>query len=437
VSPDRGAARRRLGLFDVLCIGVNATVGSGVFLLPGEMQRAMGGYSPLAYLLCAVLLLPVALSFAELSGRFDESGGAYVYARHAFGERTGFVIGWYCWANTFVSWAANARAFTEIACRHLPFYHPFTHGRLLAVVIVVALGAVNYYGIKSGAWVVNLLVIGKLGAIFFFLAAAALSLDAGRLGGALPSGARGVGRGVYRALFPLQGFEVAPVAAAETKNPQRNVPLGTMGALLFSALLYVVVQAALVASYPRLAEPSEQPLADAALYLGPWVGLVVLVGSAVSIGGFTAGSALGSPRYAEAIASHGLLPRRLASVHPRWLTPHVAIVVTTAFTAVLAFFFDYGQLVGMSNVTVIVQYVAACLAVPFLRRKLGPPTGPRAWRIPGGAVVPILGAIGSLALFAATDHTEHLFAIATLAVGVAVAWLTARAQRGPAPSRSG
>jgi amino acid transporter len=209
-----------------------------------------------------------------------------------------------------------------------------------------------------------------------------------------------------------------------------------MGALLFSALLFIVVQAALVASYPHLAEPPrpglpEQPLADAALYLGPRVGLIVLVGSAVSIGGFTAGSALGSPRYAEAIASHGLLPRRLASVHPRWLTPHVAIVVTTAFTAVLAFFFDYRELVGMSNVTVIIQYVAACLAVPVLRRKLGPPSGPRAWRIPGGAVVPLLGAAGSLALFAATDRTEYLFAIATMAVGIAVAWITARTQRAP------
>jgi amino acid transporter len=202
-----------------------------------------------------------------------------------------------------------------------------------------------------------------------------------------------------------------------------------MGALLFSALLFIVVQAALVASYPHLAKTTDQPLADAALYLGPTVGLVVLVGSAVSIGGFTAGSALGSPRYAEAIASHGLLPRRLASIHPRWLTPHVAIVVTTAFTAVLAFFFDYRQLVGMSNVTVIVQYLAACLAVPVLRRKLGMPSGPRAWRIPGGAVIPLLGAAGSVALFAATERTEYLFAIATMAVGVIVAWATARAQR--------
>jgi amino acid transporter len=202
-----------------------------------------------------------------------------------------------------------------------------------------------------------------------------------------------------------------------------------MGALLFSTLLFVVVQAALVASYPRLGERSQQPLADAASYLGPRVGLIVLVGSFVSIGGFTAGSALGSPRYAEAIASHGLLPRRLASVHPRWATPHVAIVVTTLFTAILTFFFDYRQLVGMSNVTVVIQYLFTCLAVPVLRKEYLSAGERRGWVVPGGTAVPLLGAAGSLVLFWSASRAEWAFAAATLVVGLVVAYLTARAER--------
>ncbi len=422
-------SRRRLGLFDVLCIGVNATVGSGVFSLPGQFQRDMGGFSPLAYVICAVLLLPVALSFAELSGRFEESGGAYVYAREAFGDRAGFLIGWYCWANSFLAWAANAVLLVDLLGARITGRQTFEHGKWLAVVVVLALGAVNYFGVKPGARLVNLAVVGKVGAIFCFLAAAALALDPSRLGGALPIGMAGVRHGVFLALFPLQGFEVAPVAAGETASPRRNVPLGTIGALLFSTLLFIAVQAALCASYPDLARPSDHPLVDGALHLGPRVGLVVLVGSFVSIGGFTAGSALGSPRYAEAIAANGLLPRQLASVHPRWSTPHVAIVVTTLLTALLAFFFKYGALVGMSNVTVVIQYLAACLAVPVLRRKLGAPSGPRAWRMPGGAAVPLLGAAGSLMLFWAAERAEWLFAAATLGVGVVVMEAMGRARR--------
>jgi amino acid transporter len=416
------AARRRLGLFDVLSIGVNATVGSGVFALPDDMQRAMGGWSPLAYLLCTILLLPIALSFAELSGLFDESGGAYVYARAAFGDRAGFVVGWFCWTATFVSWAANTTLLVDLLG-----FSAAPWNKLVAAGVILALGAINYVGVKPGAWVVNAVVIGKLGAILCFLVAAALALDPSRLGGPLPRGVAGVGTGVYLALFPLQGFEVAPVVAGETANPKRNVPLGTMGSLVLSALLFIVVQAALVSTYPGLGRESQTPLADAARHIGPRVGLIVLVGSFVSIGGFTAGSALGSPRYAESIASHGLLPRALARVHPRWSTPHVAIAVTTIITAILALFFDYRRLVGMANVTVVIQYFAACVAVPVLRRRI---PARRTWTIPGGAIIPALGAIGSLGLFVAADRVEWLFAAAALAVGVIVARVSAK----PAPS---
>lgn len=414
--------RRRLSLFDVVCIGVNAIVGSGVFALPDDMHREMGGFSPLAYALCAVLLLPVALCFAELAGRHDDTGGAYLYAQSAFGPRVGFLVGWYCWMNTFVSWAANTTLFVELAG-----FGSAWPAKLAAALVVLALGAVNYRGVKPGAWLVNAVVMGKLGAIFCFLFVALAAFDPSRLGGALPRGAAGVGQGIYLALFPLQGFEVAPVTAGETANPRRNVPLATMGSLVFSTLLFIAVQAVLVGTYPGLGAKSDRPLVEAARYIGPLLGTIVLVGSIVSIGGFTAGSALGSPRYAQAIAAHGLLPRRLAAIHPRYETPHVAIALTTALTAVLAFFFDYRRLVGISNVTVVVQYASTCLAVPALRRIAGPSTG---WTVPGGAFVAYLGAAGSIALLAGCDLVEVGFAAATLVTGVVVHGLS----RGRAPS---
>lgn len=429
--------RRRLTLFDVLCIGVNATVGSGIFALPDDIQRAMGGLSPLAYLLCALLLLPVALCFAELAGRVDETGGAYIYARRAFGDRVGFLVGWYCWANTFVSWAANTTLFMELLGPHIGLSASLAR-RLLAVALIAALGAVNYVGVKPGARVVALVVIGKIGAILCFLLVAVFAMDPSRLGGPLPHGIAGLGQGIYLALFPVQGFEVAPVTAGETTNPRRNVPLGVLGSLLFSTLLFVIVQAVLVGSYPRLAVPSQQPLTDGAFFLSPRLGLVVLVGSFLSIGGFTAGSALGSPRFAEAIAAHGLLPAALARIHVRFSTPHIAIIVTTAATAVLAFFFDYRRLVGMSNITVVVQYLFACLAVPVLRKQERGSTPPSARRtrsgfvMPGGPLIPWIGAASSLAFFAAADRTEFAFAGATLMVGIGIAAAT-QAQR-PRPA---
>ena len=411
---------RRLGWLDVLAIGVNAIVGSGVFSLPDDMRREMGAYSPLAFVLCALLLIPVAACFAELSARTDDTGGPYLYAAKAFGPRAGFVIGWSCWLNAFLSWAANTTLFVELIGAESKVV-----AKLACVGVVALLGAINYVGVKPGAAVVKLVVVGKLAAIGCFIVAGFFAFDPSRFGGALPHGAAGVGGGIYLALFPLQGFEVVPVPAGETRDPRRAVPIGLLGSLALSALLFVVVQTILVGAYPDLAKESVTPLVDAARYLSPKLGLIVFVGSLISIGGFTAGSALGSPRYAYAIAKAGQLPSALARVHQRFGTPHVAIVVTTSAAAALAATFDYRQLVGFSNVTVVFQYAATCLAVPLLRKK--EPAVDGRFKVPGGAwLVPVLGAVGSIALLYGSSGEEFAWSGAGILLGFVILAIVSR-----------
>jgi amino acid transporter len=197
------------------------------------------------------------------------------------------------------------------------------------------------------------------------------------------------------------------------------------------------VQATLATTYPGIAKESGSPLVEGARYIGPVLGTIVLVGSMISIGGFTAGSALGSPRYAQAIAAHGLLPAPVASLHPRWGTPHVSILLTTVLTATLASFLDYRALVGMSNITIVVQYLFTCLSVPALRKQ-GPSPANR-FVIPGGAFIPYLGAAGSLTFLAspiiglirseADSQAEVLFALATLILGIIVAIVTTQLKK--------
>ncbi|MBL9027246.1 MAG: amino acid permease [Myxococcales bacterium] len=419
-------AARRLGLVDVIAIGVNAIVGSGVFSLPDDMQRSMGGFSPLSYLLCALVLIPVALCFAELSSQSDKNGGPYIYARRAFGARVGFIVGWACYLNAFISFAANATQFIEFAgLGQSALFRP------AVISTVVALGAINYVGIRPGAFVVNLMTVGKLVAIIAFAAVALMSLDPSRLGGALPHGTAGVANGVYLALFPLQGFEVVPVPAGETDNPRRNVPIATVGSLVFAALLFVVVQTAIVGAYPMVAADSATPLVDAARYLGPTLGLLVLVGSIVSVGGFTAGSALGTPRYGQAMAEDGELPAAMGRVHPRYGTPHVAIIVTTLLTAILGALFTYRELVTFSNVTVVFQYAVTCIAVPVLRRRATEGEKASGFRVPFGLVIPAIGAIGSLSLLYGADWKELGLAAGGIALGFAVRTISTRVVSSP------
>jgi amino acid transporter len=415
--------RRRLTLLDVLCIGVNSIVGSGIFLLPDDIQRAMGPWSPAAYVACALLLMPVALCFAELGAKYEESGGVYVYARDAFGRGVGFLVGWVCWVSTFVSWGANTRGFVEVVG-----VEGEVARRFLVAGIILFLGAVNYVGVKLGAWLVNVLTFAKLAAILLFVAGASTSIDPARFGGAVPRGAVGLGQGIFLAVFPLQGFEVVPIPAGETHNPKRNVPIATVGSLLLSALLFVVVQACLVGSYPHLEleSPNEErglrgPLVDAAWSIAPLLGLVVLIGGMVSMGGFLAGNALGAPRYVQALSADGFLPRSLNAFHARFDTPHVAIVVTTALTAAVAVVYEYRELVGMASLTVLVQYLATCIAVPVLRRRR--PAATRTWVVPGGPVLPLLGAAGSLVLILNSAPAEVEFAAWALVAGALVALL--------------
>jgi amino acid transporter len=416
--------RRRLTLLDVLAIGVNAIVGSGVFAMPDDMLRAMGAFSPLAYVGCALVLIPVSLCFAELASSESETGGPYLYARQAFGARVGLLVGWACYLNAFLSFAANVTQFVALAGLREHFaYRPVVVGTILL------LGAINYVGVRPGATLVGLMTFGKLAAIGLFVVSALLHFDGARFSGQPELTTAGVANGVYLALFPLQGFEVVPVPAGETKNPERSIPIATVGSLVFATLLFVTVQAVMIGAYSRLAAESDTPLVDAARTFGPLIGLLVFLGSIVSVGGFSAGSALGSPRYAQALATGGDLPSRLAALHPRFNTPHLAIAATTLLTALLGAFFTYRELVGFSNVTVVFQYALTCLAVPILRRR-----GRTArFRVPLGWTLPLVGTLGSIALLYGSSVTELIWAAAGLGAGVAVTALVRSIERRPPP----
>jgi APA family basic amino acid/polyamine antiporter len=233
----------------------------------------------------------------------------------------GYVIGVLCWANSFVSWAASSTLLASV----LGFEGVWR--QVAAAAVTLALGAVNYVGVRPGAFVVRAVVIGKVAAILCYLLVAVAAFDPARLGGELPLGLRGVGDGIFIALYPLQGFEVAPVAAGETKQAKSSVPFGTMGALLFSSALFVLVQLTMVGAYPGIAQKTDEPLVAAARHVSPTLGLVVLVGSVVSIAGFSAGQ---RPRHAALRAGHraGGALARVARAHapssssrPTWPSP--------------------------------------------------------------------------------------------------------------------
>ena len=163
--------QRPLKFRDIFCLGLNAIVGSGIFLFPGVMAAEAGPAAVLAFLVCGALLITVALCYAELGGMFSANGASYLYAREAFGAETGFGVGLITWAASVLSWAAVA----SMLASHLGYFHPVFSSaagtKAVAAASILFFAAVNYRGVVPGAWTVNALTAAKILPLAAFVAA--------------------------------------------------------------------------------------------------------------------------------------------------------------------------------------------------------------------------------------------------------------------------
>ncbi len=425
---------RALGLFSVLCIGVNAIVGSGIYRLPGRLGHYLGPASWLAFALVGLMLVAVALCFAEAAGMFSGTGGPYLYAREAFGTVPGFLVGWSAWVTMVLSFAAVANAVPGYLASLAPSLDGPKMPAVTIATIALGLGIVNLLGVKPGALTTNVFTAAKVVplAVFVALGLFAVSGDnlglvprpavvPAQLGGAASAAAApmplagALGAALFAALFPCQGFEVAPVPAGETKEPTRNVPIAVIGALLASVAFYVLIQIVAYGTAPSIATSgatpdkpwSTRPIVEAAAtFMGTGGARFMAAGACVSMVGFCAGSALVTPRFLVALGQDGLLPRALAHHGRRFESPHVAIVTTSVAVLVAALALDFDALVDLSNVAVIAQYALTCAAITWLRRTR--PELPRRYRVPGGRwLVPLVG-VGVCALLASQAKVSEL-----------------------------
>ncbi|HSC86992.1 MAG TPA: APC family permease [Polyangiaceae bacterium] len=422
--------KRSLGSFDVLCLGLNAIVGSGIFLLPDELFREMGALSPLAFVLCALGLWPVAACYASAARNHDETGGPYLYAREAFGPGVAFVVGFLAFATGVLSFAAVSAAAASSLGRLVPALATPLGLLGTGAFGVLFFSGLNYLGARPGALTIDLFTVAKfavLGVLLVTLLPAWGSAPAAPL---LPRGGGGIGQAIFLAVFAAQGFEVVGVPAGESRNPQRDVPFAVVGSLLLASALYALVQLCLVYAYGELGRPSDTPLADAALSRNAALGLFVAIGGLVSTWGFVSGTALGTPRYLFALSRGGHLPAGLSALHARFQSPSVAIAVTALLALGLVAAFDYRSLVGMSNVTIAVQYASTCLAVGRAQRQ------PGGRKLAGGLTLPLLGTAMSLWILSEASLEELGWVAVTLGLGGIVVWLTGRKRSRRAGSKS-
>jgi APA family basic amino acid/polyamine antiporter len=361
---------RAVGLKALSASLFNTVVGSGIFLLPATVAGIVGSGAPVAYLFCAVAILFVMLSYAAAGSRVTEPGGSYAYIRAAFGPLAGFLGGVMIWLSDTLAAASVASAFCAAIAAYVPMTASPVGRNALLVLVVGGLAAINIRGVKRGAAFVELVTLFKLAPLLLFIVIG-LALRWHDVPAPTMPSAEALGRATIFLMFAFSGAETAMALSGEVITPHRTIPRALLLSLTVVALLYGSVHAVAAAVLGgSLANSTTAPIAEAAAVLsGGWLRSIVLAGGAVSMLGYMSAVALATPRTVYAVGRAGILPRALGRVHPRYRTPHVAIITQAIITISIAATGSFASLVPSATVAVLVLYSTVCLAAWQLARR--------------------------------------------------------------------
>jgi APA family basic amino acid/polyamine antiporter len=420
---ERPALRRVLGFSDVFNFLVGTVIGSGVFLVSAAMASATG--SPVlmlgVWVLGGALSLFGALALAELGAAYPESGGMYVYLKEAYGPLVAFLFGWTSFL--VIEGGGIATLSSAFATRYLPFFVEISPAsqRIVAVTLILTLGVVNVLGVKGSAMVQRVLTALKIAAILaivigllLFAEGDASHFTAPPLPPLSPSLLSGIGVALVASLWAYKGWELVSMIGGEVRDAQRNMPLGLLIGTAVVVALYLLANVAYLYVLPLDAIAASPRVAADAMQAGlggdgaRMVAGIVLV----SIVGAMNGNIFTSSRLFFAMARDGLFFDRMAAVHARFETPHVAILGLTFWAAALAITGTFEQLAAYVVFGAWIFLGLTGLAVVVLRRTQ--PHRPRPYRTWGHPVTTILFAVAALVISASAFFAAFWNALAGL-----------------------
>ncbi len=421
--------RRDLGLAASLAIVIGTVIGSGIFRVPQTMINSVGTV-PLVFLVWVVggaLSLAGALTYAELAAAMPGAGGEYVYLTEAWGPVWGFLYSWVqMWIGKSGSIATLATAFFEYTAHFVPQFElvwftigpfPIKYGQIFALVLILALGLVNYFGVRFGGGVQVAMTAVKLALIAFVIVAGILYTHP-VAGGAspAPSGvpplATGFVAALVAALWAYDGWNNVGMVASEIKNPGKNLPL----ALILGTSLVIAIYMLANWAYFRVLTPAEvgaHKLVAAEMMQriqGPVGAGLVSIAAMISIFAALNGSILTGARVPYAAARDGLFFKAAARVHPVFRTPGVSILMMSGWAAILVLSGKYDDLFNFVIFGSWILYAMAAASVFVLRRKR--PDLIRPYRTLGYPVVPVLFLIGAAALELSTLRDRPIQSVA-------------------------
>jgi basic amino acid/polyamine antiporter, APA family len=421
---------RAIGRWSLVALAINCILGSGIFGLPATVAGLVGGASPAAVLLAGAGMGVIIACYAEVASQFTETGGTYLYLRHAFGRVMGLQVGWMSLLTRLTACAAGVNLLVAYLGEFWPAATEPIPRLIVITLFLGTLAAVNYRGVGAGALMSNATVVAKLLALGAVCAAgiAYLSVHAPVAAPPVAANVDSWLKAMLLLLFAYGGYEAALNPMGEARNPRGDVAFALFVALLVLTALYSTLQLIVVSVLTDPAD-SQRPLADAArVLMGAPGAALIAVGALISVYGYVSANLLSVPRSMFALAERGDFPPAFGAVHTRWRTPYVSIVVFAALLWIFSQFASFSWNVTLSAVARISYYAAVCAAVPVLRR-MQPQAA--AFRLPGGLTLPALGITICVVLLTRVDFSKSLILLLTIVIGLAN-WLAVRGRGVPA-----
>ncbi len=443
-----GGMKRLLGAGDLVMLSIGAVIGAGIFstlgtaaageILPsGEVVRYGAGPAlVLSFLLLGVVCGLAALCYAELASMIPQAGSAYAYSYATLGELIAWIIGWdlileyavgnvavaIAWGGYFNSlispwfqlpgWLThgywNVHASSDPVVRSLLETAPRLGDvpvliNLPAFLIVMLITWLLLIGVKESARVNMWMVIVKLAVLAIFVVVGAMHVDTANYTPFAPNGFRGIHQAAAIVFFAYIGFDAISTAAEETRNPQRNLPIGILVGLAVCTVIYVIVGAVATGLIPYAQLKSSDPLAHAFEVAGlnafSWI---ISLGAVVSMAAVLLVFQYGQPRIFYAMARDGLLPRWAGKLHPKYRTPHITTMVTGLLVALGALVADDAATYDLTNIGTLFAFALVCIGVLVLRVR--EPERPRPFRVPFVWVVAPAGAAACIFVMAGLPH---------------------------------